>query len=209
MYFHGNKCKEQNTFMAISEDVYEEAVEDPPMAESPKFPDLTYPLDPLEVESIISLNSIIGLSSPQTLKLIGYIKHQKVIIIFDIDNIHNFIHCCIAQETNFYMREINNFQIIISISRSMKCGESCENVCLQIDQYHMKYYMFSIDMSGCDIVLGVEWLRNLDPILMDFKEIIMQFHKEGKQYKFQGITTGSLEIISSHHMEKAHKKRSL
>jgi hypothetical protein len=58
----------------------------------------------------------------------------------------------------------------------MKCGGCCENVHLQIGQYHMKYHMFSIDMGGCDIVLGAEWLRNLGPILMDFKELTMQFN---------------------------------
>ena len=60
---------------------------------------------------------------------------------------------------------------MIANGGSMKCGGRCENVCLQIDQYHMKSHMFVIDMGGCDIVLGVEWLRNLGPILMDFKEI--------------------------------------
>jgi hypothetical protein len=70
----------------------------------------------------------------------------------------------------------------------------------------MKYNMFSIDMGGCDIVLGVEWLRNLGPILMDFKELTMKFNPEGQYYKFQGITTGSLEIISSHHVENLLKK---
>jgi hypothetical protein len=34
----------------------------------------------------------------------------------------------------------------------------------------------------------------------------MQFDQEGQQYKFQGITTSSPEIISSHHMEKLLKK---
>jgi hypothetical protein len=66
--------------------------------------------------------------------------------------------------------------------------------------------MFSIDMGGCDIVLGVEWLRTLGPILMDFKDLTMQFQQEGQQYKFQGITTGSPEIISSHRMENLLKK---
>ena len=66
--------------------------------------------------------------------------------------------------------------------------------------------MFVIDMGNCDIVLGVEWLRTLGPILMDFKELTMQFHQEGQQYKFQGITVGSPEIISSHCMEKLLKK---
>ena len=66
--------------------------------------------------------------------------------------------------------------------------------------------MFSIDMCGCDIVLGVEWLHTLGPITMDFKDLTMQFQQEGKKYKFQGITTGSLELIISHYIERLLKK---
>jgi hypothetical protein len=66
--------------------------------------------------------------------------------------------------------------------------------------------MFSIEIGTCDIVLGVDWLRNLGPILMDFQNLTMQFDQGGHQYKFQGITTGSPEVISSHRMEKLLKK---
>jgi hypothetical protein len=41
---------------------------------------------------------------------------------------------------------------------------------------------------------------------MYFKELTMQFYQEGQQYKFQGITVGSLEIISSDCMENFLKK---
>jgi len=61
-------------------------------------------------------------------------------------------------------------------------------------------------MVGCDIVLGPEWLCTLGPILMDFKDLTMQFQQEGQQYKFQGITIGSPEIIGSHRMENLLKK---
>jgi hypothetical protein len=70
----------------------------------------------------------------------------------------------------------------------------------------MKSHMFSIDMGGCDIVLGAYWLRTLGPNIMDFRELTMQFHQEGQKYKFQGIIVGSLEIINSHCMEKLLKK---
>jgi hypothetical protein len=168
--------------------------------------DITPPSDPPEVEPVISLNSLTSFSSPQTLKLIGYIKHRKVIILVDSGSTHNFIHRYIAQETNCYIRAVNNFQIMIANGGSMKCGGHCENVHLQIGDYHLKSHMFSIDMGGCDIVLGAEWLRTLGPILMDFKELTMQFDQEGQQYKFQGIIIGSPEIISSHRMEKMLKK---
>jgi hypothetical protein len=95
---------------------------------------------------------------------------------------------------------------MIANGGSMKCGGRCENVCLQIGDYHLKSHMFAIDMGGCDIVLGADWLRTLGPTLMDFKALTMQFDQEGHQYKFQGITAGSPEVISSHRMEKMLKK---
>jgi hypothetical protein len=174
-YLSGHKCKEQNLFMAISYDISKEDVETPLVPESPEIIDITPPSDPPEVEPIISLNSLIGFSAPQTLKLIGYIKHRKVFILVDSGSTHNFIHRCITQETHCYIHAINNFQIMIANGGSMKCGGHCENVRLQIGDYHLKSHMFAINMGGCDIVLGVDWLRTLGPILVDFKELTMQF----------------------------------
>jgi hypothetical protein len=178
----------------------------PTMDESPEHTNITPPSYPPKVELIISLNSLIQFSTPQTLKLIGCIKHQKVIILVYSGSTHNFIHHRISQKTNFYISVVNNFQIMIMNGGSMKCVEHFENVCLQIGQYHMKSHMFYIDMGGCDIIFGAEWLRTLGPILMDFKEITMKFNQEGQQYKFKGITFISLEITSSHCMEKILEK---
>jgi 3-dehydroquinate synthetase len=131
--------------------------------------------DPPEVGPLISLNSFTGFSAPQTLKLIGYIKHRKFIILVESSNTHNFIHHRLTQEINCYICAFNNFQIMISNGGSMKCGGRCENVFLQIGEYNFKSHMFSIDMGGCDIILGVEWIHTLAPITMDFKNLTMQF----------------------------------
>jgi hypothetical protein len=205
-YFPGHKCKEQNLFMAIFEDIQEEDVDTPPMPESLEISNINPPSDPPEVEPIISLNALTDFSTPQTLKLISYIKHRKVIILVDSGNTHNFIHRHITQETHCYIHAVNNFQIMIANGGSMKCSECCENVRLQIGDYHLKSHMFAIDMGSYDIVLGVEWLRTLGPILMDFHNLTMQFDQGSQKYKFQGITMGSPEVISSHRMEKLLKK---
>jgi hypothetical protein len=127
-YFPRHKCKEQKKIMAISEDVLEDDVEAPLVVVSPEPTDMTPPLDPLEVELAISLNALTGFSTPQPLKLIGYIKHRKVIIHVDSGSTHNFIHRRISQETNCYICVVNNFQIMIFNGGSMKCGGRCENV---------------------------------------------------------------------------------
>jgi len=61
---------------------------------------------------------------------------------------------------------------MIANGGSIKSGGRCENVWLQIGQYHLKYHMFTIYKGGCDIVLGAEWLRILGPIFMDFNHAI-------------------------------------
>jgi hypothetical protein len=48
-YFSSHNCKEQNLFMAISEDILEEDVETPLVSKSSETPDITPPLDPLKV----------------------------------------------------------------------------------------------------------------------------------------------------------------
>ena len=108
-YFPSHKCKEQNIFMAISEEISEEDEETPSVSKSPKSTDITPPSDPLEVELVISLNPLTGFSTPQTLKLISYIKHQKVIILLDSGSTHNFIHRLISQEDNCFIVVVENF----------------------------------------------------------------------------------------------------
>ena len=57
----------------------------------------------------------------------------------------------------------------------MKCGGWCEKVKLQMGDYHLKKHMFSLDIDGCDIVLGVEGLHTLWPVTMDSNELYMTF----------------------------------
>jgi hypothetical protein len=66
--------------------------------------------------------------------------------------------------------------------------------------------MFSIEIGGCDVVLGVDWLRTLGSITMDFLELSMSFYNDGNYYTLKVLKVGSLEIIISHHIEKILKR---
>ena len=88
----------------------------------------------------------------------------------------------------------------------MKCVGRCENVKLQMGDYHLKVHMFAINMGGCDIVLGAEWLRAPDPITMDFQELYMNFKQNDHTRTIRGLQAGAPSIISSHRTEKLLKK---
>jgi hypothetical protein len=150
--FRGTSANNGIIFMDISKDVFDEDVDVSHVQEIPQIDDPTPPYEPPEFELLISLNALSGFFAPQTLKLIGYIKNRKFIILFDSGSTHNFFHRYIPQEVNCYICVINNFQDMIANGGSMKCGGHFENLFLQIGQYHLKTHMFSIDMGGCDII---------------------------------------------------------
>jgi hypothetical protein len=91
-YFRGTKSKEQNIFMAMSRDFYEEEENVSRVEEIPQPVDPNSLFDPLEFKPIISPNYLIGFTTLKTLKLIGYNKNRKCIILFDNGDNHNLIH---------------------------------------------------------------------------------------------------------------------
>jgi hypothetical protein len=60
------------------------------------------------------------------------------------------------ENIHFFVCRVSNFEILIANGGTMNYGGHCEDVKLQIGDYHLKNHMFSISMGGYDIVLGVE-----------------------------------------------------
>ena len=48
-------------------------------------------------EPQISLHALLGFPTPQTLKLVGYINNQKLIVLNGIQSTHNFTHKRVAK----------------------------------------------------------------------------------------------------------------
>eukprot|EP00253_Pinus_taeda_P029980 PITA_29980 len=146
-----------------------------------------------------------GISSPQTLKIRGLIKHHPVVVLIDSGSTHNFIHQKVAETVHCFVRAVSNFQVQIARG-TMKCEGRCENVKLQMGDYQLKTHMFAIHMGGCDIVLGADWLHTLGPITMDFQELYMSFKLNNHTHTLRGVQAGAPSIISSHRMENLLKK---
>jgi hypothetical protein len=127
-------------------------------------------------------------------------------VLIDSGSTHNFIHHKVAEDANFFVRPISNFQILIANGGTMKCGGVVRMSKLQMGDYNLKTHMFSISMGGCDIVLGVKWIHTLGLITMDYHELYMRFTQDDHIYTLKGLQDGSSKIISSHQMEKLLNK---
>jgi len=88
-YSPGHKCKEPNFFQIDATD-YSSTEEDPPLEEH-KALEEDHQKENVFDEPIISLHALAGISSPQTLKIRGFLKHRPVVVLIDSGSTHNFI----------------------------------------------------------------------------------------------------------------------
>ena len=112
-----------------------------------------------------------GITTPQTLKIEGHIKKKNVIMLIDSGSTHNFIHCKVAKELNFFLYPEPKCQVMVSNGGMVNCSRKCPTIKVTPGEYVLKIPMLSITMGGVDVVLGVQSLQSLETIEFNFKEI--------------------------------------
>ena len=129
----------------------------------------------------ISCNALPKITTPQTIKIEGHIKKKKVIVLIDSHSTHNFIHCKIAKELNYFLHLTPECQVMVSNRGAINCSGKCHNIKLTMGEYVLNSPMLSILMGGVDVVLGVQWLQYLGAIDFNFEEFFLNFF--GKERK--------------------------
>eukprot|EP00253_Pinus_taeda_P006169 PITA_06169 len=149
----------------------------------------------------ITCNALVGITTPQTIKIEGQIKKKKVIVLIDSGSTHNFIHCKVTKELNCFLYLEPKCQVMISNGGTINCSGKCHNVKLSMGEYVVTSPMLSIPMGGADVVLGVQWLQSLGTIAFNFQELFMKFSMEGKKVVLRGIAGKPGKIISSNDLQ--------
>jgi len=123
---------------------------------------------------------LVGITTPQTLNIEGYIKKKKVIVLIYSGSTHNFIHCKIAKELNCFLYPAPECQVMVVNGGTINFYGKCHNINLTMGEYSLNSPMLSIPMGGVDIVLGIQWLQSLGTIDFNFKELFLNFFWQGK-----------------------------
>ena len=164
-YTKGHKCAEKKLFYIDCEE--EEEKEQERSKEEDILQEQS--LDEEQMNSKISCNALAGIITPQTIKIEGQIKKKKVIMLIDSGSTHNFIHCKVAKELNFFLYPAPECQVMVANGGTINFYGKFHDIKLSMGQYVLTSPMLSIPMGGADVVLGVQWLQFLGTITFNFK----------------------------------------
>ena len=110
-----------------------------------------------------------GISTPQTLKIEGYIKKKKVIVLIDSGSTHNFIHYKLAKALNLFVYPAPEFQVMIADGWTINFSGKGNKINHTMEEYVMNSPIIAIPMGGVDVVLGVQWLQSLGTMAFNFQ----------------------------------------
>ena len=102
----------------------------------------------------ISCNALDEISTPQTLKIEGYIKKKNVIVLIDYGSTHNFIHYKLSKAINCFIYPAPEFQLMSVDGGIINFSGKCRKINLTMVEYLTNSQMITIPMGGVDFVLG-------------------------------------------------------
>jgi hypothetical protein len=161
-YSKGHKCGEKKLF-------YIDCEEEEEQEQEPSQDENVEDISSEELTPMKSCNALARISTPQTLKIEGYIKKKKVIVLIDSGSTHNFIHDKLAKDLNFFVYLAPEFQVMIVDGGTINCSRKCNKINLTMGGYVMNSPMIAIPMGGADVVLGIQWLQSLGTMAFNFQ----------------------------------------
>jgi len=116
-YSKGHKCGEKKlVYIDCEEEEEQEQEQEPSQDENVEV------ISSEELTPMILCNALVGINTPQTLKIEGYIKKKKVLVLIDSGSTHNFIHYKLSKDLNCFVYPVLEFQVMIADGGIINCS---------------------------------------------------------------------------------------
>jgi len=142
-------------------------------------PDLTDPPDPDNPTPTISLHASSGISAPATFRIYGFIGPNRLTVLIDSGSTHNFIQPWVAKYLSLPLHDTPLLRIMVDNSSILKCHQRSDAISLSLQNHAFSFTLHLLPISGADVVLGVVWLKQLGPVVIDYTTLSMKFHHLG------------------------------
>ena len=140
-----HKCSENKLFYI--EGPSEEEEDEPISEEDKELGDESHDSQP-----IISCHALSSFTAPQTLKVVGFLKKQKVNVLIDLISSTKKL----ATLLNCFIYPTPEFQVLIIDGGTVSCSGKCHSIKLSMGDYQLDTPMYAISMGATDIV----WVLN-------------------------------------------------
>nr|GEY27471.1 Ty3/gypsy retrotransposon protein [Tanacetum cinerariifolium] len=146
----------------------------------------------------ISFHAISGSINPQTLRLPGRIKNKDVVVLVDGGSTHNFIDQALVDRFGLTVERDVALRVMVANREHVSCIGRVRNLEIAIQGYVISTDFFVLPVAACPIVLGVQWLKTLGLVEIDYEQFTMGFKMGCSSHTFRGLKGTPLATLKTH-----------
>ncbi|KAA0067574.1 Ty3/gypsy retrotransposon protein [Cucumis melo var. makuwa] len=128
----------------------------------------------------LSINSVVGLNDPGTMKVRGKLFEEDVIILIDCGVTHNFVSEKLVKKLLLPIKETSHYGVILGSGAAVQGKGICEKLEVQLKNWKIIEDFLPLDLGGVDVILGMQWLYSLGVTTVDWKNLSLTFFVDGK-----------------------------
>lgn len=136
----------------------------------------------------------------------GQISQHPVQILVDGGSTHNFVQARMVSVLGLKCSPTSVLKVLVGSGEELRCTQVCCGVHLMIQGHEFLVDLYALGMTGSDVVLGAQWLKQLGPVLMDYHNLTMKFVHGPNYVETKGGTSSSPTTISLHQLHKIIKE---
>ncbi|GKC38897.1 putative mitochondrial protein [Tanacetum coccineum] len=124
-------------------------------------------LDSVEV----SLNSLLGFTSPRTMKIRGILRGVVVTVLIDSEATHNFLSKVLVARLGLCVSRNNSIGVMLGNGGFEESVGLCKEVVLSLSGLQIIEDFFPFELGSADVILGIKWLQTLGDMVIGFPKI--------------------------------------
>ena len=123
----------------------------------------------------ITLHALTGWTTPKTMRVTGKMGRHEVMVLIDSRSTHNFSSNRLANMLRFPIIPTETFPVRVANGERLTCQGRYDKVQVELQGTEFYLTLFSLPLSGLDLVLSVQWLEMLGSVVCNWKQLTMDF----------------------------------
>ena len=107
------------------------------------------------------------------MRVLGKVKKHDLVFLVDSGSTHNFIDQAVVKKLKCKTQAMTMMEVTVTNGETMGVRELCKLVKWEAQGLTQYTDFLVLPLQGCDLVLGVQWLKSLGPIVWDFGSLNM------------------------------------
>ncbi|KAJ4733316.1 polyprotein [Rhynchospora pubera] len=178
-WFPGHKCGIKAVHLLMGpESSYEE--------EEVTFEDCMEDVEEDKIEeAVISLFTTKETHKVKNMKLKGKVGQKCVCALIDSGSTHSFVNPDVIHSQSFEVTKNTPMVVMVANGNKMVTDLECKGLKFTLQGHEFKKDMRVLDVKGYDLILGIDWLTELGPMMVDWGQGQIKFKRGNKEVQLQ------------------------